>query len=126
MRQTLSVVVILSCVCTLNAQDNAVRFAPGVAVPRAWSILMSALDAADLQEQLAAVSALSIIDTPEALDLLERVARTASEPVRCTALWYLPTNSSHDYLPLVADALQDPSSSVRRAAVQRLSSFNDS
>jgi HEAT repeat protein len=126
MRRELSAVLILSGFsCVLSAQGKVDPYAPGVAVPKAWSLLTSALNATDLQEQLATVSSLTIADTPRAQDLLEALAWTGTEPVRSTALWYLPTSSSRDYLLLVAGALHDPDLSVRRVAIQRLAHFHD-
>ena len=59
-----AVLILLGGVSIGHAQDKPSPFDPGVAVPKAWSLLTAALDAADLQEQLAAVSALTIADTP--------------------------------------------------------------
>jgi HEAT repeat protein len=120
-----AVLLLLGSLSIAQAQDKANLFEPGVAVPKAWSLLTAALDAADLQEQLAAVSALTIADTPRALDLFERVARTGTAPVRSTALWYLPSNASRDYLDLVAARLRDSDLSVRRRAIERLARFRD-
>src|ERR687892_1053289 len=101
-----AILILLGGVSIADAQDRPNPFDPDVAVPKAWSLLTTALDAADLQEQLAAVSALTIADTPRALDLFERVAQTGTAPVRSTALWYLPSNASRDYLDLVAARLK--------------------
>lgn len=115
--------ILLGAVCIAHAQEKPDPFDPGVAIPKAWSLLTAALDAADLQEQLAAVSALTIADTPRALDLFERVAQTGTAPVRSTALFYLSSNASRDYLALVAAGLKDSDLSVRRNAIERLAHF---
>jgi len=125
MSRALSALWILFLTPVLHGQDNAASLVPKAALSKAWAILTSALNAADVQEQLAAVSALTIADTPDALELFERVARTGTEPVRSTAMWSLPTTSSRDLLPLVADALRDPALSVQREAIHRLGFFRD-
>lgn len=117
-------------VCVLHAQGNASPAAAEGAAAKAWSLLTTSLSAADLQEQLAAVSALTIADTADARSLLETVARTGTVPVRQTAISYLPSDSSrpvsgYDYFPVVADAVQDPDVSVRRTAIGRLAAFHD-
>ena len=125
MLKVLPPILILSGVWLLHAQDNSNAFEPGVAVPKAWSLLTAALDAANIQEQLAAVSALTIADTSRALDIFERVARMGTAPVRSTALWYLPDNSSRDYLSLVEAGLTEADLTVRRGAIERLASFRN-
>jgi HEAT repeat protein len=120
-----AVLILLGGVSIGHAQDKPSPVDPGVPVPKAWSLLTAALDAADLQEQLAAVSALTIADTPRALDLFERVVQTGTAPVRSTALLYLPSNASRDYLALVAAGLKDSDLSVRRNAIERLAHFRD-
>jgi HEAT repeat protein len=117
-----AVLILLGIVCA-HAQDRPNPFAPDVAVPKAWSLLTAALDAADLQEQLTAVLALTIAGTPRALDLFERVAQTGTAPVRNTALFYLPSNANRDYLALVAARLNDSDLAVRQRAVERLTRF---
>jgi HEAT repeat protein len=125
LKRLAAVLILLGGVSIGHAQDKPSPFDPGVAVPKAWSLLTAALDAADLQEQLAAVSALTIADTPRALDLFERVAQTGTAPVRSTALLYLPSNASRDYVALVAAGLKDSDLSVRRNAIERLAHFRD-
>ena len=125
MIRAFSAALLLLLVPVLNGQDNADPFAREAAISKAWAILRSTLSAGDLQGQLAAVSALTMADTPDALELFERLAQRGTEPVRNTALSYLPATSNRDYLPLVADALNDPSLSVRREAIQRLAFFHD-
>ncbi len=49
--------------CVLHAQSNRSPLAAEAAAARAWSLLTTSLSAADLREQLAAVSALTIADT---------------------------------------------------------------
>jgi HEAT repeat protein len=120
-----AVLILLGAVCIAHAQEKPDHFVAGVAMPKAWSLLTAALDAADLQEQLAAVSALTIADTPLALDLFERVAQTGTAPVRSTALFYLSSNASRDFLALVAARLNDSDLSVRRGAIERLAQFRD-
>jgi HEAT repeat protein len=124
-KQLPAVLILLGAMSVAHAQEQPDPFDPGVAISKAWSLLTAALDAADLQEQLAAVSALTIADTPRALDLFERVAQTGTAPVRRTALWYLSSNASRNYLALVAAGLKDSDLSVRRNAIERLAHFRD-
>lgn len=125
MRRALAAVLIVLGVSVPYAQDTPDPFDPAVAVPKAWVILTSALDTGALQDQLAAVSALTAAGTPRALEVFERVAREGSPPVRSTAIWYLPVENRSKYLPIVADALKDPDLNVRRKAIHRLGSIRD-
>jgi HEAT repeat protein len=121
-----AVLIALGCVCVAHAREKPNAFDPEVAVPKAWSLLTAALDATDLQEQLGAVSALTIADTPRALDVFEHLAQTGTAPVRSTALWFLPSSASRNSLALVIARLNDPDLSVRRGAIERLALFRDS
>ena len=51
LKPLLAVLILLGVVCIAHAQDKPNPFDPGVAVPKAWSLLTAALDAADLQQQ---------------------------------------------------------------------------
>lgn len=108
----------------LDAQDNPDRFAPAVAIPKAWALLTSAIEGATPQDQAAAVLALAAVGTPRARDVVERVARDGSGPARSVAIRSLP-NADSRYLPLLADALQDGDLEVRRSALHLLGSIRD-
>jgi len=108
----------------LDAQDNPDRFAPAVAVPRAWALLTSAIEAGALQDQAAAVLALAAAGTPRARAVVEGIARDGSAPARSVAIRSLP-NADARYLPLLADALHDGDLEVRRSALDLLGSIRD-
>lgn len=107
-----------------HAQDRPDPFDPAVAVPRAWALLTSAIEARDPLDRHAAVRALADAGTPRALDVIERIARDKSHPLRGVAVSSLP-NGDAAYLPLVADALQDPHLETRRSAIGQLGWIRD-
>ena len=106
-----------------QAQDLPDPFDPAVAIPKAWAILMSALEHGDQVERHAAVMALATAGTPRALDVIERIASDASHPLRAAAISSLPNTVAN--LPIVADALWDSDLETRRAAILRLGDRHD-
>src|SRR5688572_4267616 len=99
-----------------NTQDPLDR---NEAVQKAWAIVTSAMDAPNLQEQAAAVSALSAADVPHALGLVERVAQRGEPSLRSTALWYLPTNAGNPR-ELISEALKESDLELRRRAIDAI------
>jgi HEAT repeat protein len=120
-RRGLAVALVLLGV-SAHAQDKPDPFDPAIAVQKAWTILTAALDAANLQEQAAAVSALSAVDLPRALELVERVAQQAEPPLRSVALWYLPTNARNSRA-LISESLKHSDLAVRRRAIDLIARF---
>jgi HEAT repeat protein len=95
-----------------------------VVVPKAWAILTSALEGSDPFDRHAAVMALADAGTPRSLDLIERIARAESHPLRGVAVSSLP-GADTTYLEIVADALQDPDLETRRYAIAQLGRIRD-
>ncbi len=106
------------------AQDRPDLFNPAVAVPKAWAILTTAIEARDPLDRHAAVRAFADAGTPRALDVIERIARDKSHPLRGVAVFSLP-NVDATYLAIVADALQDPDLETRRYAIEQLGRIRD-
>jgi HEAT repeat protein len=128
MHRALSIGLILIGVTgpsVLSAQGRPDPLSTDTVLPKAWSLLTSTLRSRDLQEQLSAVSALSIAETPCALETVTLLARTGSGPVRSTALWFLPTHSGEDFIPLLTDAVKDSDASVRSYAIRQLGFVRD-
>jgi HEAT repeat protein len=111
-------------VSVTHAQNRPDPYDPAVAVPKAWAILTSALEAGDPFDRHAAVSALANARTPRALNVIERIARDKSHPLRGIAIFSLP-NADTTYLAIVADALQDPDLATRRYAIEQLGRIRD-
>lgn len=107
-----------------HAQDRPDPFDPAVAIPKAWAMLTSGIEARDPLDRLAAVRAFADAGTPRALDVIERIARDKSHPLRGVAVFSLP-NRDATYLATVADALQDPDLETRRYAIEQLGRIRD-
>jgi HEAT repeat protein len=106
------------------AQNSPDPFDPAVAVPKAWALLTSAIDAGGPRDRNAAVMALADAATPRARDVIDRIARDQSHPLRGVAISSLPSGDAA-YLPVLADALQDPDLETRRSAIGQLGWIRD-
>ena len=107
-----------------HAQDSPDPFDPAAAVSKAWALLTSPLESSAQSDQVAAILALAGTDTARARDVIERIARDKSHPLRSVAISSLPTKDA-TYLAVVADALQDPDLRTRRSAIGRLGWIRD-
>jgi HEAT repeat protein len=96
---------------------------PASAVRRGWAILTSTLESGSVPEQAAAVRALVTNDTPRAIDLLDRILRNTSHPLRGSLIGMMPSPQS--MLPLLAEAVRDRDLEVRRSAIQQLGRIKD-
>src|SRR5262245_45677329 len=124
MQRALGIFLIVLAVTVTHAQDAQDSLDRTDAVQKAWAIVTSALDAPTLQDRVAAVSALSAVDDPRALELVERAAGGADPSLRRTALWYLPTNARNPQV-LISAALKDSDLEVRRRAIDAIARFRD-
>jgi HEAT repeat protein len=124
MQRALTIFLIVVAVPVTHAQGAQDSRDRNEVVQKAWAIVISALDVPNLQEQAAAVSALSAVDVPRALELVERVARGAEPSLRSTALWYLPANARNPRV-LISEALKDSDVEVRRRAIEVIARFRD-
>jgi HEAT repeat protein len=102
-----------------HAQDRPDLFDPAVELSKAWAILTTAIEAGEPLDRHRAVTAFADAGTPRALDVIERIAREKSHPLRGVAVFSLP-NTDATYLAIVADALQDPDLATRRNAIEQL------
>ncbi len=107
-----------------HAQDRPDLFDAAVALPKAWAILTTAIEAGEPLDRHGAVTAFADAGTPRALDVIERIARDKSHPLRGVAVLSLP-NTDATYLAIVADALQDPDLATRRYAIEQLGRIGD-
>jgi len=124
MQRTLGIFLIVLGASVMHAQDRQDPLDRNAAVQKAWAIVTAALNAPNLQEQVAAVSALSAADVPAALELVERVARIGELPLRRTALWYLPANARNPGV-VISEALKASDLELRRRAIEAIARFGD-
>jgi HEAT repeat protein len=124
MRKASVAALIALLMSVTHAQDSPDLLDSVVAVPKAWALLTSAIEASAPPDQNAALRALAGAGTPRARDVIERIARDKSHPLRGVAISSLP-NGDPRYLPLVADALQDPDLEMRRSAIRQLGWIRD-
>jgi len=124
MQRAVALFLIVLGVPGTNAQDVQPPLDRNEAVQKAWAIVTGALDAPNLQEQAAAVSALSAVDVARAVELVERVAQRAEPPLRSVALWYLPTTARNSRV-LISEALKHSDLEVRRRAIELIARFRD-
>ena len=124
MQRAFAIFLIVLGVPVTHAEDAQHPVDRSEAVQKAWAIVTSALDAGNFQEQAAALSALSAVDLPRAIELVERVARHPEPALRSTALWYLPRNTRNS-LALISEALKHSDVDVRRRAIEAIGRFRD-